>query len=108
MFGLCGGSWQIGKVHVGGDVLLTVTDANEPEVVVYWRPACGFCSSLFRKLDAAGVRHRRVNIWDDPDAAAVVRSFARGNETVPTVVVGDVGLVNPSVAQVEEARSRLR
>ena len=49
---------------------------------------------------------REVNIWDDPDAAAIVRSFARGNETVPTVVVGAldsdraVGLVNPSGAEV--------
>lgn len=29
------------------------------------------------------------------EAAARVRSVARGNETVPTVFVGEVGLVNP-------------
>ena len=70
------------------------------EVVVYWRPGCGFCGSLRRQLDRTGVDHRLVNIWEDPDGAAVVRSAARGNETVPTVVIGPVAMVNPSLAQV--------
>ncbi len=67
------------------------------EVTVYWRPGCGFCSSLLRQLEHHAVPHRRVNIWDEPEAAAIVRSIARGNETVPTVTIGAVGLVNPSV-----------
>jgi mycoredoxin len=29
-----------------------------------------------------------INIWEDPQAAARVRSVANGNETVPTVFVG--------------------
>ncbi|HEX2576735.1 MAG TPA: glutaredoxin domain-containing protein [Aquihabitans sp.] len=76
--------------HGGGDA----------EIVVYWRPGCGFCSSLRRQLDGAGVPHRLVDIWADRAAAEVVRSFARGNETVPTVVVGPVGLVNPGLHEV--------
>lgn len=71
--------------------------APVPEIVVYWRPGCPFCSSLLRQFDRRGVPHRRVNIWQDPSAAATVRSIARGNETVPTVVIGSVGLVNPSI-----------
>ncbi len=67
------------------------------EIVVYWRPGCPFCSSLLRQLDTRGVPHRRVDIWQDPDAAATVRSIAAGNETVPTVVVGPVSLVNPRI-----------
>jgi hypothetical protein len=43
---------------------------------------------------------RQVNIWEDPQAAARVRSVAGGNETVPTVVVGYRALVNPSVGAV--------
>jgi len=70
------------------------------DVVVYWRPGCPFCSSLHADLMRAGVSFRRVNIWDDPDAAAFVRSVARGNETVPTVTVGDVALVNPRATEV--------
>lgn len=65
-------------------------------VTVYWRPGCGFCSGLMRSLDRAGLAHRRRNIWEDDEAAAFVRSVAGGNETVPTVTVGDRALVNPT------------
>lgn len=74
-------------------------------VTFYWRPGCVFCSSLRHKLVRAGVALDERNIWEDPDAAAFVRSVARGNETVPTVVVGDVPLVNPSGAEVLALRS---
>jgi mycoredoxin len=67
---------------------------------LYWRPGCGFCSSLRRGLDQLGVERTEHDIWDDPADAAVVRRFANGNETVPTVVIGDLGLVNPTAAEV--------
>ncbi|MGE0307996.1 MAG: glutaredoxin domain-containing protein, partial [Acidimicrobiia bacterium] len=51
-------------------------------------------------LDRLGVNHRLVNIWENPTAAAYVRSIARGNETVPTVSIGRVALVNPSTDDV--------
>lgn len=75
---------------------LEVSDeGGSPEVVVYWRPRCGFCSSLRRQLATAGVPTREVDIWSDPDAAAQVRAVAKGNETVPTVAVAGRFLVNP-------------
>jgi len=43
-----------------------------------------------------------VSIWEDPDAAARVRAVAGGNETVPTVFVGEHALVNPSIRQVTD------
>ncbi|MFT4597011.1 MAG: mycoredoxin [Paracrocinitomix sp.] len=43
------------------------------------------------------------NIWESPDDADIVRSIADGNETVPTVIVGPIGMVNPSVKQVQAA-----
>ncbi len=55
---------------------------------------------LERGLRRLGVPIDKRNIWEDPDAAAVVRSVARGHETVPTVVVGDVAMVNPRVNDV--------
>jgi mycoredoxin len=66
----------------------------------YWRPGCPFCSMLRRGLDKAGIETVDHDIWDDPEAAATVRSYADGNETVPTVVIGDIGLVNPSAKEV--------
>ena len=75
-------------------------DLAAPEAVVYWRPGCGFCSMLRAGLDRSGTPYREVNIWDDPEAAAFVRSVARGNETVPTVTVGSISLVNPTAGEV--------
>ncbi|AGZ52079.1 glutaredoxin family protein [Mycobacterium kansasii] len=77
------------------------------EVVIYWRPGCPFCWRLRRALRRRRLPTREVNIWTDPEAAAVVRSIADGNETVPTVVVGDIAMVNPRPSEVIAAvRSR--
>ena len=80
-------------------------EPSAEEIVVYWRPGCGFCSSLRSQLDRANVPHRLVNIWDSPEAAATVRSIANGNETVPTVQIGSIGLVNPSLSEILAASS---
>ncbi len=72
-------------------------------VTVYWRPGCGFCSGLLRGLERNELDFDRVNIWEDEDAAAFVRSVADGNETVPTVRVGEVAMVNPSARDVMAA-----
>jgi mycoredoxin len=54
---------------------------------------------LQRALDKLGIERTEHNIWDDPADAAIVRAHARGNETVPTVVIGDRGFVNPSAGE---------
>lgn len=77
-----------------------MTDDTTTGVDFYWRPGCGFCMMLDRSLSKAGVPMHKHNIWDDPAHAATVRDWANGNETVPTVVIGDVGLVNPSANEV--------
>ncbi len=69
----------------------------------YWRPGCPFCMNLDSKLAKLGLPLNKLNIWDDKGAAATVRSIADGNETVPTVVIGDAQMVNPSAAQVLQA-----
>jgi mycoredoxin len=73
-----------------------VTDPTPHAITFYWRPGCGFCMGLERRLEKLGVPIEKHNIWEDPEAAAVVRSIANGNETVPTVVVGEARMVNPS------------
>jgi len=55
---------------------------------------------LLRPLRRSGLRLREINIWEDPAAAARVRSVADGNETVPTVFIGNHSMVNPSVRHV--------
>ena len=58
-------------------------------LVVYRRDHCGYCRSLERALRAAGVDYDRRDIYADPEAAEFVRSVNNGNETVPTVVLGN-------------------
>lgn len=70
---------------------------------VFWRPGCPYCSGLLRSLDRLELDYEMRNIWEDEGAAAAVRAAANGNETVPTVVIGDVALVNPSPAAVMAA-----
>lgn len=54
-------------------------------------------------LKAANIPLNEHNIWESADDAAAVRAIADGNETVPTVIVGPVAMVNPSLKQVEAA-----
>ena len=74
--------------------------ASPHDIVVYARPGCPYCFTLRAGLRRAGVEFREINIWENPDAAAFVRLVANGNETVPTVTIGPVSLVNPSARQV--------
>lgn len=75
------------------------TTPTAAQIDLYWRPGCGFCSMLRRKLDSLGIERVEHDIWDDPSAAAIVRHHANGNETVPTVVIGETGFVNPSAGE---------
>ena len=76
---------------------------DQDGVVVYWRPKCPFCMKLRLRLRFTRLRYTEVNIWKDPEAAALVRSVANGNETVPTVTVAGRAMVNPSKKQLMEA-----
>jgi len=69
-------------------------------VTVFWRPGCLYCMRLRSRLRRAGVRLDEVNIWDDPAGAAFVRSVTGGDETVPTIRIGDHSLVNPPAGRV--------
>ena len=71
-----------------------------PVITVYWRPGCPYGTMLHRDLERSGLTYTMRNIWEDADAAAFVRSVARGNETVPTVSVGDAALVNPRIDEI--------
>lgn len=71
------------------------------EIEFYWRPGCPFCMMLETQLDEAGLPVRKINIWEEQGATERVRAAAGGNETVPTVYVGERSLVNPSMTELE-------
>lgn len=75
-------------------------EIKNESVTMFWRPGCGFCSMLERGLANAGVEFDRRNIWEDAEAAEFVRAMNRGNETVPTVVVGTDVYTNPTTARI--------
>lgn len=76
-------------------------------ITFYTRPATPGRLSVQRRAalaagSARGIPLHEVDIWDDRAAAATVRGYAGGNETVPTVVVGATALVK-GVAAVRAA-----
>ena len=75
---------------------------NHSNVSIYWRPGCPYCLRLRMALGRLGERAEWLNIWEDEEAAAFVRSVNDGNETVPTVVIDGVALTNPRPAVVKE------
>lgn len=80
--------------------------SSSSEIELYTRPGCPYCFTLRTGLRRAGLTFREINIWENPDAAAFVRSVANGNETVPTVVVGAVQMVNPSARRVRTVAAK--
>ncbi|MHA6804499.1 glutaredoxin domain-containing protein [Salinifilum ghardaiensis] len=78
-------------------------DDSPSAVEFYWRPGCPFCMALRVPLRRSALPVREVNIWKDRGAAQRVRAATGGDETVPTVFVGQHALVNPSFRQVRAA-----
>jgi mycoredoxin len=76
---------------------------SAPDITMFWRPGCGFCSALERQMIKHDLTFEKHNIWDEPESAAFVRSVANGNEVVPTLVVKGTPFVNPSIDQVLSA-----
>ena len=88
------------------DAARTESPSGAVEIVLYTRHGCPYCFTLRAGLRSTGLTFREINIWKDPNAAAFVRSVANGNETVPTVAVGDVHMVNPSVRRVRSVATQ--
>ncbi|SES45450.1 mycoredoxin [Pedococcus cremeus] len=74
--------------------------------VVYWRPGCSYCLRLRIALGRTGNRAIWVDVTRDPAASARVRAANSGDETVPTVFVGDSATTNPRPAWVRERLPR--
>jgi glutaredoxin len=69
-------------------------------IEVLWRPGCPYCRNLGRGLRRRAITTTEINIRKDRGAAERVRAATGGDETVPTVFVGTLALVNPSVREV--------
>ena len=76
------------------------------QVTLYWRPMCGYCSTLKHELDRRGIAYDSVDIWADRTQAAMVAQANGGDELVPTVRVGDQYLANPALDELLTAIGR--
>lgn len=74
---------------------------DAPTITVLWRPGCGFCRVLFSGLERHGISYATRNIWEDAEARAMLNERI-GSETVPSVLLGDAILVNPSITELLE------
>jgi mycoredoxin len=74
--------------------------------IVLWRPHCGFCRILLAELERHDIAFEARDIWVDDEARSWLHRRI-GSETVPSVVIGDGVLVNPSLADVVEALDAL-
>lgn len=71
-------------------------------VAVYWRPGCSFCMVLAGRVRKVADRAVWVDMWQDPDASAWVKSVNSGNEVAPTVLIDGVPHTNPAPALVKQ------
>lgn len=77
-------------------------------LTMYTTQWCAFCKRLKSQLARDGIEMAEVDIERDPAAAEFVMSINGGNQTVPTVVFPDGGvMVNPSAIQVKKRMSEL-
>jgi len=69
-------------------------------LTIYSTQWCGYCHRLMRQLERAGIGFDMVDIEVTAGAADYVMSVNGGNQTVPTVVLPDGGvLTNPTLTQ---------
>ena len=72
------------------------------KIVVYGHPTCPSVGPIKAMLTRAKVDYAYVNIRQDAQAAALVRSINQGNESVPTLVFPDGStLTEPSTSAVK-------
>lgn len=60
-----------------------------PNVEIYTRPLCGFCSAAKRLLDQKQVAYVEVNVWDHPERKAEMIGRAGGRATFPQIFIDD-------------------
>lgn len=102
-------AWWLSPLNGRGSPRHTEVDSRQGDfpVVIYWRPGCVYCMRLRGALgkDKDKDKATWISIWADDDAAAFVRSVNDGNETVPTVRIGEAVHTNPAPEVVKAALS---
>jgi len=64
-----------------------VESQTMPQIDIYTRPLCGFCSSAKRLLSNKGVEYREINIWTQDGARDEMLERSNGGQTVPQIFI---------------------
>lgn len=83
-------SWEEARAEIGPG-----------HAVILWKDGCGFCEMLLFEL-AGDDRVTWVDVREDAEANAYVRSVNDGNELTPTVIIGEGVYRNPSASEIRE------
>lgn len=76
-------------------------------ITVFSTVWCGHCRRLKRELEGAGIPYEEVDVDVERHHGDRIVALTGGFRIVPTVEIGGAMLVNPSLAQVQEALARL-
>ncbi len=79
---------------------------NAAGITLYTTQWCGYCKSLKRRLNEAGLAYREVDIEASPEFGEAIERVTGGFRTVPTAEVCGTYLVNPSLEEIVEALER--
>ena len=60
-----------------------------PEVVIYTRQFCGYCSAAKRLLDSKGVAYRELDATYEPSLRAEMVKRSGGGRTFPQIFIGE-------------------
>ena len=98
-------AWWLSPLNGRGGTAHADVEARRGDfpVVIYWRPGCVYCLRLRGALGKDKDKATWVSIWADDEAAAYVRSVNNGDETVPTVRIGEAVHTNPDPELVRAA-----
>ena len=61
-----------------------------PEVTIYTRMFCGFCTAAKRLLDSKGVSYTEHDATYSPDLRREMIERSQGGSTFPQIFIGDV------------------
>lgn len=75
-------------------------------VIVYATSWCPDCHRSLRLLKRLGIEHAEIDIEKVEGAEAAMRGFNGGSGKVPTILVGQRVLVEPTDAELEAAFSQ--
>jgi len=61
-----------------------------PQIVIYTRQFCGFCSAAKRLLDSRGAHYEERDATYEPALRAEMTQRSNGGRTFPQIFIGDV------------------